>query len=93
LNDNFENLLYQAGLTAQGCWDELDDYAREAIVQFGHLIVQDCIQVVHQQDRIPKEFLYAKPAHVHDCRHYSTLVNEKNWRKFKRKTCINYTKQ
>ncbi len=66
MNDNFENLLYQAGLTAQGCWDELDDYAREAIVQFGRLIVQDCIQVVHQQERIPKEFLYAKPAHIHE---------------------------
>ena len=66
MNDNFENLLYQAGLTAQGCWDELDDYAREAIVRFGQLIVQDCIQIVHQQERIPKGYLYAKPAHIHE---------------------------
>lgn len=26
-----DDILYQAGLTAQGCWDELDSYAQEAI--------------------------------------------------------------
>jgi TRAP-type C4-dicarboxylate transport system substrate-binding protein len=57
--------MYHAGLTAQGCWDELDDYDREAIVKFGKLIVQDCIQVIHQQERIPKGFLYAKGVHTH----------------------------
>ena len=66
LNNNFENLLYAAGLTAQGCWDELDDYAREAIVHFGQLVVQDCIHVVRQQERIPVGFFYAKPAHIHE---------------------------
>ncbi len=66
MNNNFENLLYDAGLIAQGCWDELDDYAREAIVQFGQLVVQDCIRVVHQQGIIPTGFFYAKPAHIHE---------------------------
>ena len=27
-----DDLLYQSGLTAQGCWDQLDSYAREAIL-------------------------------------------------------------
>ncbi len=66
MNDNFENLLYASGLTAQGCWDELDEYAQEAIVRFGQLVVQDCIQVIHEQERIPHGFFYAKPAHIHE---------------------------
>ena len=46
MNENIENCLYQAGLTAQGCWDELDDYAREGIEKFALLIVQECIDIV-----------------------------------------------
>lgn len=26
-----DDILYQSGLTAQGCWDQLDSYAQEAI--------------------------------------------------------------
>ena len=46
MNERFENLMYQAGLTAQGCWDEMDDYDREAIAKFAELIVKECIEVV-----------------------------------------------
>jgi hypothetical protein len=28
----FDDLMYEAGLTAQGCWDEMDDYDKEAIL-------------------------------------------------------------
>ena len=38
--------MYQAGLTAQGCWDEMDDYDRKAIERFAELIVLDCIDNV-----------------------------------------------
>jgi hypothetical protein len=31
MNERIEHCLYQAGLTAQGCWDELDDYAKQGI--------------------------------------------------------------
>lgn len=41
--DIFSTLHYQSGLVAQGCWDELDDYDREAIRRFGDLVVQECI--------------------------------------------------
>jgi hypothetical protein len=34
--------MYESGLTAQGCWDELDDYAKEAIERFAKLIVKEC---------------------------------------------------
>lgn len=66
MNDNFENLLYAAGLTAQGCWDELDKYAQEAIIRFGQLIIQDCITVMHKNERLPKGFFYPKSASIHE---------------------------
>lgn len=39
----FDDLMYRAGLTAQGCWDEMDDYDRNAIEKFAQLIVQECV--------------------------------------------------
>lgn len=49
---NFEKQLYESGLIAQGCWDQLDDYAREAIQRFGELIVVGCIEKLETY-RIP----------------------------------------
>jgi hypothetical protein len=46
MNERIEHCLYQAGLTAQGCWDELDDYAKEGIEKFAELIVKECVSVV-----------------------------------------------
>ena len=56
MNDRIENCLYQAGLTAQGCWDEFDDYARQGIEKFAELIVQECIGCCEQviSDPVPK---------------------------------------
>lgn len=42
MNKRFEDLMYHAGLTAQGCWDELGTYEREAIEKFAELIVKEC---------------------------------------------------
>ena len=42
MNNRLEELMYQAGLTAQGCWDEMDGYDHEAIEKFAELIVQEC---------------------------------------------------
>jgi hypothetical protein len=42
MNERIEHLLYLSGLTAQGCWDELDEYARQGIEKFAELIVQEC---------------------------------------------------
>lgn len=46
MNDRLENLLYQSGLTAQGCWDELDDYAKQGIERLAKMIIQDNIQTL-----------------------------------------------
>ena len=42
MTDKFNDLMYQAGLTAQGCWDQMDDYDRTAILKFAELIVREC---------------------------------------------------
>jgi len=46
MNNRIEDLMYQSGLTASGCWDDMDDYAHTAIEKFGKLTVEDCIQVL-----------------------------------------------
>ena len=50
MNDKIDNLLYQAGITAQGCWDKMDEYDREAILRFGKLVIAECIVAVEQTD-------------------------------------------
>ena len=47
MNGRLEHLMYLAGLTAQGCWDKLDDYDRTAIEKFAELIVQECVTVMY----------------------------------------------
>ena len=49
MNDKFEDLLYNSGLTSQGCWDKLDEWDREAVLKFGELIVRECIDEMVQQ--------------------------------------------
>jgi hypothetical protein len=46
--DIFSRLHYHSGLVAQGCWDELDEYDREAIMRFGDLIVKECTEVARR---------------------------------------------
>ena len=41
--------MYQAGLTAQGCWDEMDSYDHEAIEKFAELIVRECADIVNKK--------------------------------------------
>ncbi len=54
MNERIEHCLYQSGLTAQGCWDELDDYAREAIERFAQLLVMESANTV--QDFVDHRF-------------------------------------
>lgn len=49
MNERLEDLMYRAGLTAQGCWDEMDQYDREAIEKFANLIVSESINVVNRR--------------------------------------------
>lgn len=42
----FEELHYHSGLVASGCWDELDDYDREAIKRFGDLVIKEACKAL-----------------------------------------------
>lgn len=54
MNDRLEDLYYQSGITAQGCWDHMDDYDRKAVEKLVQLIIQDCAASVkdyYQEDQ------------------------------------------
>ena len=46
MNKRIEDLMYHSGLTAQGCWDEMDEYDKQAIEKFAELIVKECMNVL-----------------------------------------------
>jgi hypothetical protein len=46
MNTVMEDMMYRAGLTANGCWDQMDEYDRTAIEKFAELIVQECIHKI-----------------------------------------------
>ena len=46
MNKRIEDLMYHSGLTAQGCWDEMDEYDKQAIEKFAELIVEECAHLV-----------------------------------------------
>lgn len=45
MNQKIQDLMYHSGLTAQGCWDEMDEYDKQAIEKFAELIVKECIRI------------------------------------------------
>ena len=49
MNDKLQDLMYQSGLTAQGCWDEMDGYDHGAIEKFAELIVRECADIVNKK--------------------------------------------
>ena len=52
MNKQIEDVMYHAGLTAQGCWDQMDEYDQKAIEKFAELIVRECATTC---DNIGKE--------------------------------------
>ena len=47
MNDRLDDLMYEAGLLADGCWDELDEYDKEAIHKLANLIIKECIEITN----------------------------------------------
>ena len=54
LNERIEDLMYKAGLTASGCWDNMDEYDRQAISKFSELLIKDCAELVENEGRFLK---------------------------------------
>ena len=38
MSERLEELMYASGLTASGCWDQMDDYDRKAIERLAKLV-------------------------------------------------------
>jgi len=66
LTDRIQDLANRAkesvpkGILAPDLW--IQEYNRI----FAELIIQDCVSIIYEQERIPKEFLYPKSAHQHE---------------------------
>jgi hypothetical protein len=43
-----DDLMYHAGMTAQGCWDEMDSYQQESIMKLSQLIAKECMDIIVQ---------------------------------------------
>jgi len=59
VSDKLSQLMYDAGLTAQGAWDSMDQYQCDAVMKFAELIIKECVaQCGSQADRksILKQF-------------------------------------
>lgn len=73
--DVFERLHYHSGLVAQGCWNDLDDYDRGAIVCFGDLVVKECVDQLRQEWY---ELNNTESETLGDARAVAILVGQKN---------------
>ena len=51
----FDYLLYDSGLIADGCWDELGTYEQEAIERLIQLTVLKCADIAMREDHDPAE--------------------------------------
>ena len=49
MNERIDELMYRAGLTAQGCWDEMDAYDRKAIMTLAELTVKECAELATKE--------------------------------------------
>ncbi len=56
MNPKIEHCLYQAGLTAQGCWEDLDTYTQEGIEKFAQLIVREYIGILEEEIKLVEGF-------------------------------------
>lgn len=51
-----DDLIYKSGLVADGCWDQLDSYAKEAIERCILLTVEECCKAVNSWKNEPFPF-------------------------------------
>jgi len=56
MNKQLDDLLYQAGLTAQGCWDELGTYEQEAIERLMELMTHEFIGILKYEINLCEKY-------------------------------------
>jgi len=71
MNKRMEHCLYQAGLTASGCWEDLDTYTQEGIEKFAELIVAECAsRLVDMDQQVKGQHNYYKHASIQVLLHF-----------------------
>lgn len=65
MNSRIQELAAQAK-TQVSAGLGVDAWIEQYNAILGRLIIDDCVKIIYKQERIPKEFFYAKPAHVHE---------------------------
>ena len=71
MNKQIEHCLYEAGLTAQGCWEDLDTYTQDGIEKFAELIVQECVgRLVDMDQQVKGQHNYYKHASIQVMLHF-----------------------
>lgn len=70
-----EELMYHAGLTAQGCWDNMDEYNRQAILKFAQLIIAECTTVLFDESEKLFE-LYSEENNMSTSQEYELCSNQ-----------------
>jgi hypothetical protein len=48
MSDKLDELMYCSGMTAQGCWDEMDSYQQNAINLLVKYVAKECMSVIVQ---------------------------------------------
>ena len=56
MNNVIEDLMYRSGITAQGCWDEMDEYDRGAVERLIYMVIDECAKSMrpHLRDMISR---------------------------------------
>lgn len=52
LNTLEEHAFYESGLSADGCYENLDEYARQAITKYGRILISEMQEVFVMQTKL-----------------------------------------
>jgi hypothetical protein len=63
MKDNVHNLAITAGLYCDGTPDSFDTAAVE---KFTLLLIEQCVTIMRENERIPEGFLYPKNVNIHE---------------------------
>ena len=68
MNSKIKALADQAGIRPEIVVKGTSTYLRDIpeLEKFAELIIQDCIDIIHKQERIPSTHFYAKGAYTHE---------------------------
>jgi hypothetical protein len=64
MNERIREFEKQSGIEIYGLGRDRAKW-EHCLEKFAKMIIEDCIGIIHTNDRIPKEFFYPKGAEIH----------------------------